>query len=88
METISDWVEIISDWDADDFEQALQYLGLIFFGLLGTASLVYRIYGFFFPEKGPFPWEDEWGKEETPWEDEEEGFQRSKQYTDLHGYFT
>lgn len=78
METISDWVEIISDWDADDFEQALWYLGLIFFGLFGTASLVYRIYGFFFPEKGPFPWEDEWGKEEIPWEDEEEGFQGSK----------
>ena len=36
METISDWVEIISDWDADDFEQALWYRSLIFFGLLGA----------------------------------------------------
>ena len=64
METISDWVEIISDWDADDFEQAFMLLGFIVFGLFGTIGLVYRVYAFFFPEKGPFPWEDEWGKEE------------------------
>jgi hypothetical protein len=35
----------------------------------------YRIYAFFFPEKGPFYWEDGWGKEETPSEDEEVGSQ-------------
>ena len=71
MEIISDWIEAISDWDIEDFEQAFMLLGLIGVGLFGLASLGYRIYAFFFPEKGPFPWEDEWGEEETPSEDEE-----------------
>ena len=64
MEIISDWIEAISDWDIEDFEQAFMLLGLIAVGLFGLASLGYRIYAFFFPEKGPFPWEDEWGEEE------------------------
>ena len=75
MEIISDWLEIISDWDDDDIEQAIIYLFFIVAGLLGTvialASLGYRIYALFFPEKGPFPWEDGWGEEETPSEDGE-----------------
>ena len=70
MEIISDWIEAISDWDIEDFEQAFMLLSLIGVGLFGLASLGYRIYAFFFPEKGPFPWEDEWGEEETPSEDE------------------
>ena len=49
-------MEIISDWDDDDIEQAIIYLLFIVAGLLGTvlalASLGYRIYAFFFPEKG------------------------------------
>ena len=57
MEIISDWLEIISDWDDDDIEQAIIYLFFIIAGLLGVvfalASLGYRIYAFFFPEKGP-----------------------------------
>lgn len=72
MEIISDWLEAISDWDIEDFEQAFMLLGLLGFGLFGLASLGYRIYAFFFPEKGPFPWEDGWGEEETPCEDEPE----------------
>ena len=64
MEIISDWIEAISDWDIEDFEQAFMLLGLIAVGLFGLACLGYRIYAFFFPEKGPFPWEDEWGEEE------------------------
>jgi hypothetical protein len=75
MEIISDWIEAISDWDIEDFEQAFMLLGFIGFGLFGLASLGYRIYAFFFPEKGPFYWEDGWGKEETPSEDEEVGSQ-------------
>ena len=75
MEIISDWIEAISDWDIEDFEQAFMLLGFIGFGLFGLASLGYRIYAFFFPEKGPFYWEDGWGKEETPAEDEEVGSQ-------------
>ena len=71
MEIISDWLEIISDWDDDDIEQAIIYLFFIIAGLLGVASLGYRIYAFFFPEKGPLPWEDEWGEEETLSEDGE-----------------
>mgnify|MGYP001353779885 CR=1 FL=1 len=78
MEIISDWIEAISDWDIEDFEQAFMLLGLIVVGLLGLASLGYRIYAFFFPEKGPFPWEDEWGEEETSLEDEGERSQESK----------
>ena len=72
MEIISDWLEAISDWDIEDFEQAFMLLGFIGVGLFGLASLGYRIYAFFFPEKGPFPWEDGWGEEETPSEDEPE----------------
>ena len=64
MEIISDWIEAISDWDIEDFEQAFMLLSLIGVGLFGLASLGYRIYAFFFPEKVPFPWEDEWGEEE------------------------
>ena len=60
----------ISDWDEDDINQAIILLGFTVVGLFGLASLGYRIYAFFFPEKGPFPWEDEWGEEETPSEDE------------------
>ena len=75
MEIISDWLETISDWDIEDFEQAFMLLSLIGVGLFGLASLGYRIYAFFFPEKGPFYWEDGWGKEETPSEDEEVGSQ-------------
>ena len=75
MEIISDWLEIISDWDDNDIEQAIIYLFFIVAGLLGAvlalASLGYRIYAFFFPEKGPFPWEYEWGEEETLSEDAE-----------------
>ena len=75
MEIISDWPEIISDWDDDDIEQAIIYLFFIIAGLLGVvlalASLGCRIYALFFPEKGPFPWEDEWGEEETLSEDGE-----------------
>ena len=72
MEIISDWLEAISDWDIEDFEQAFMLLGFIGVGLFGLASLGYRIYAVFFPEKGPFPWEDGWGEEETPSEDEGE----------------
>ena len=72
MEIISDWIEAISDWDIEDFEQAFMLLGLIAVGLFGLASLGYRIYAFFFPNKGPFYWEDEWGEEDTPSEDEED----------------
>ena len=71
MEIISDWIEAISDWDEDDINQAIILLGFTVVGLFGLASVGYRIYAFFFPEKGPFPWEDEWGEEETPSEDEE-----------------
>ena len=71
MEIISDWIEAISDWDIEDFEQAFMLLGLNDVGLLGLASLGYRIYAFFFPEKVPFSWEDEWGEEETLSEDGE-----------------
>ena len=78
MEIISDRIEAISDWDIEDFEQAFMPLSLIGVGLFGLASLGYRIYAFFFPEKGPFPWEDEWGEEETPLEDEGERSQESK----------
>ena len=78
MEIISDWIEAISDWDADDIEQAIIYIGFIVIGFLGLASLCYRIYAFFFPEKGPFPWEDGWGEEETPSDDEGERSQESK----------
>ena len=66
MEIISDWIEAISDWDEDDINQAIILLGFTVVGFLGLASLGYRIYAFFFPEKGPFYWEDEWGEEETP----------------------
>jgi len=76
MEIISDWLETISDWDDDDFEQAFIYLLFIAAGLFGAVLSLwyvgYRIYAFFFPEKGPFPWEDGWGEEETPSEDEGE----------------
>ena len=72
MEIISDWIEAISDWDIEDFEQAFMLLSLIGVGLFGLASLGYRIYAFFFPEKGPFPWEYEWGEEETPSDSEPE----------------
>ena len=71
MEIISDWIEAISDWDEDDINQAIILLGFTVVGLFGLASVGYRIYAFFFPEKGPFPWEDEWGEEETPSADEE-----------------
>ena len=53
MEIISDWIEAISDWDADDIEQAIILLGFTVVGLFGLASVGYRIYAFFFPEKGP-----------------------------------
>ena len=78
MEIISDWIEAVSDWDIEDFEQAFMLLSLIGVGLFGLASLCYRIYAFFFPEKGPFPWEDGWGEEETPSDDEGERSQESK----------
>ena len=69
MEIISNWIEAISDWDEDDINQAIILLGFTVVGLFGLASLGYRIYAFFFPEKGPFYWEDEWSEEETPSED-------------------
>ena len=47
-------------------------LGLIGVGLFGLAYLGYKIYAFFFPEKGRFPWEDGWGEEETPSDNEPE----------------
>jgi len=75
MEIISDWLEIISDWDDNDIEQAIIYLFFIVAGLLGAvlalASLGYRIYAFFFPEKDyTSPWKirreiHEWGKLST-----------------------
>lgn len=56
MEIISDWLEIICDWDDDDIEHAIIYLFFIIAGLLGTvlalASSGYVIYAFFFPDKG------------------------------------
>ena len=68
MEIISDWIEAISDWDADDIEQAIIYLGFIVVGLFGIVVsiwyVVYRIYEFFFPGKGSFIWQDEWDEEE------------------------
>ena len=75
MEVISDRIEAISDWDEDDINQAIILLGFTVVGLLGLASLGYRIYAFFFPEKEPFYWEDEWGEEETSSEDERAGSQ-------------
>tara|TARA_Y100001933_G_scaffold247356_1_gene280028 strand:+ start:1269 stop:1532 length:264 start_codon:yes stop_codon:yes gene_type:complete len=75
MEIISDWIEAVSEWDEDDINQAIILLGFTVVGLFGLASLCYRIYAFFFPEKGPFPWKDGWGGEETPSEDEEVGSQ-------------
>ena len=53
MEVISDWIEAISDWDEDDFDQAIILLGFIGVGLLG---IVVRVFGLqdlrvFFPEK-------------------------------------
>ena len=78
MEVISDRIEAISDWDEDDINQAIILLGFTVVGLLGLASLGYRIYAFFYPEKGPFHWEDGWGEEETPSEDEGERSQESK----------
>ena len=53
MEIISDWIEAISDWDIEDFEQAFMLLSLIGVGLFGLASLCYRIYAFSFLRKGP-----------------------------------
>ena len=57
MEIISDWLEIISDWDDNDIEHAIIYFFFIIAGLLGTvlalASSGYVIYAFFFPDKGP-----------------------------------
>ena len=66
METISDWVEIISDWDADDFEQAFILLGFIVFGLFGTIGLVYRIYAFFFRRRALFLGRTSGVKKRTP----------------------
>ena len=57
MEIISDWLEAISDWDIEDFEQAIIYLGFIGVGLLGIVVSIwyvgYRIYAFSFLRKGP-----------------------------------
>ena len=52
---LHDLMETIPDWDGYDIEQAIIYLGFIFFGLGGIGYLVLRMYAFFFPEKGPFP---------------------------------
>ncbi len=58
-----------------DADQAMIIAGLAFGSIMLIGAIGCRIYEFFFPDKRPFPWEDEWGEEETPSEEEEVGSQ-------------
>ena len=58
-----------------DADQVMIIAGLAFGSIMLIGAIGCRIYEFFFPDKRPFPWEDGWGEEETPSEDEEVGSQ-------------
>ena len=58
-----------------DGDQVMIIAGLAFGSIMLIGAIGCRIYEFLFPDKRPFPWEDGWGKEETPSEDEEVGSQ-------------
>ena len=58
-----------------DGDQIMIIAGLAFGSIMLISAIGCRIYEFLFPDKRPFPWEDGWGKEETPSEDEEVGSQ-------------
>ena len=55
-----------------DGDQVMIIAGLAFGSIMLIGAIGCRIYEFFFPDKRPFPWEDGWGEEETPSEDEGE----------------
>ena len=58
-----------------DGDLVMVIAGLAFGSIMLIGAIGCRIYEFFFPDKRPFPWEDGWGEEETPLEDEEVGSQ-------------
>ena len=58
-----------------DGDQVMVIAGLAFGSIMLIGAIGCRIYEFFFPDKRPFPWEDGWGEEEKPSEDEEVGSQ-------------
>ena len=53
-----------------DGDLVMVIAGLAFGSIMLIGAIGCRIYEFFFPDKRPFPWEDGWGEEETPSEDE------------------
>ena len=55
----------------ESLDKAMILGGLVFAVLLLIGAIGCRIYEFLFPDKRPFPWEDEWGEEETLSEDGE-----------------
>ena len=59
----------------ESLDKAMILGGLVFAVLLLIGAIGCRMYEFFFPDKRPSPWEDGWGEEETPLEDEEVGSQ-------------
>ena len=56
----------------ESFDKAMILGGLVFGALLLIGAIGCRIYELLFPDKRPFPWEDGWGEEETPSDNEPE----------------
>ena len=56
----------------ESLDKAMILGGLVFAVLQLTGAIGCRIYEFLFPDKRPFPWENERGEEETPPDNEPE----------------